>query len=184
MVRGADGDRSSMDAASFAALFDEFVAGPAGTVGYEPWGKNLWFEDGDLCAALLRTERRYNWPFAFTFAIGHTFLRTFLDDTPLRRSHNVPEYPLTLQPSEARRFVDRPVYEPANLLSWPRETMRDGAVEQQLEAIGRALVSVTPRLATRFTPAVMLALLESEGENAWAERRWIEDYRRAADRGS
>jgi hypothetical protein len=51
-----------------------------------------------------------------------------------------------------------------------------------LKEIGEALAATGPLLAVRLTPEVVLHELERHGEGAWAEQRWIEDYR-ALQRG-
>lgn len=80
-------------------------------------------------------------------------------------------------PSRASDLLDGGSYTPMNLWRYPREAMADAAVADQLEAIASELVRCVPLLPSVLTPDVALALIERDGEDAWCERRWIEDYR-------
>jgi hypothetical protein len=55
-------------------------------------------------------------------------------------------------------------------------------VSRTLGKIGRALAEGVPQFAERLTPEALLREIERRGEGAWAEARWIEDYRRFLDR--
>jgi hypothetical protein len=166
-----------MKAAEFEMLFDEHVATPAASVGFERWGKDLWFERDGVRAALLRTELRYIWPFEFTLVIGHSCLRDFDDSLPAPRSRDVSEYPIKLRPSDAVGLRHGLQYKPWNLGKYPQEMMQDGIVEEQLMRIGRVLVDSAPRFVCDVASEVVLAALLRDGEGAWCEQRWIEDYR-------
>lgn len=169
-----------MDAASFEERFRVLVAEPATTVGFERWGKDLWFERDGLRAAVLRTEPRHQWPFRLTLVVGHNCLRDFDDRRPPPRSREPSEYPVKIRPSDAQSLVRRLRrwrYEPYNLGRSPGDEMDDQHVDRQLEVIGTALVKAAPQLADRLTPRAVLDELTKRGEAAWAEQRWIEDYR-------
>jgi hypothetical protein len=71
----------------------------------------------------------------------------------------------------------RRLYEPHNLGHWPADEMDDRQVRRQLSRIGEALRKAGPLLPERLSPQVVLRALERHGEGAWAEARWIEDYR-------
>ena len=165
-----------MEASRFDGLFVRHVVGPAERAGFARWGKGLWFERQGLRAALLRTELRYIWPFAFTLVVGHDCLRDFDDRLPAPRSRNPSEWPVKLRPSLARDLVDGWTYLPWNTGRWPADTMEDKVVAEQLAAIGDALAASFPEVIEHLTPAAVVQQLRRNGDSAWCERRWIADY--------
>jgi hypothetical protein len=175
-----------MDAATFGAYFEELVLPPALDVGFEPWGKSLWMERDGLQVGVLRTELRNTWPFQLTLVVRHDCLRDFEDRVPPPRSRNVSEYPVKAPPSKAKAVAKRYRYRPYNLGSYPSDMMDLGGdranVSRTLGKIGRALAEGVPQFAERLTPEALLREIERRGEGAWAEARWIEDYRRFLDR--
>jgi hypothetical protein len=175
-----------MDAATFGEYFEELVLAPASDVGFEPWGKSLWMERDGLHVGVLRTELRNSWPFQLTLVVRHDCLRDFKDRMPPPRSHDVSEYPLKAPPSKAKAIAKRYRYRPYNLGNYPSDVMDvDGdpaTVRRTLDTIGRALAEGVPRFAERLTPEALLREIERRGEGAWAEARWIEDYRRVLAR--
>ena len=65
-----------MDAATFDRLLVEHLVEPGSPLGFERWGKSLWYEHPDgMRAGVVRTEGRNLWPFKLTLAIGHAGLR-------------------------------------------------------------------------------------------------------------
>jgi hypothetical protein len=134
-------------------------------------------ERDGLRVAVLRTERYHMWPFSFTLVAGHDCLRDFDDRRPPPRSRNPSEYPVKAKPSDAKRLLKRYRYEPHNLGRWPADEMDDRHLPRQLSRIGGALQEAGPLLHRRLTPEVVLRELERHGEGAWAEARWMEDYR-------
>jgi len=146
-------------------------------VGFERWGKSLrWQHESGLRAAVLRTDRRYTWPFELTLVVGHTCLRDFEDRLPPHWSRGVPEYPVKARPSQATRLLVDFRYQPWNNWHCPRDQMADAIVEQQLEAIGQEVARCAPLLPKALTPGLLAEQIRNHGENAWCERRWIEDY--------
>lgn len=55
--------------------------------------------------------------------------------------------------------------------------MDDRHLRRQLSKIGVVLEEVGPLLPRCLTAEIVLRELERNGEGAWAEARWIEDYR-------
>jgi hypothetical protein len=170
-----------MDAASFDALFQRYVVRPACAVGFEPWGKSLRYESHGLRAALLRTDLRYTWPFAFTFVAAHSFVRDFDDRLPFPWTREPNPYPVKLRPTATPALLDGYRYEPDHLKFWPQDEMVDGTVEAQLDQIGRALVTTGPELPSVLAPDIVLRQLIAGSRGAWAEERWIADYQGALD---
>ena len=166
-----------VDATKFSEHFEELVAEPARRGGFESWGKGLWMQHDGVRVAVLRTETRNIWPFRFTLVAGHDCLRDFDDRCPPPRSPNPSEYPVKTRPSDARRLLKRYRYEPHNLGRWPADEMDDGHLRRQLSEIGGVLEEVGPQLPRCLTAEIVLRELERNGEGAWAEARWIEDYR-------
>ena len=166
-----------MKAVEFDPLFQELLAAPFAAIGFEAWGKSLRWERDELRVALLRTELRNDWPFEFTLAVRHVFLRDFDDRKPAPWSRNPSEYPFKLLPSRVSSLLIDPRYEPMNLGRYPGEAMSEVAVVDQLSTIADELVRCVPLLPRALTPAVVLEAIERHGEDAWCERRWIEDYR-------
>ena len=52
----------------------------------------------------------------------------------------------------------------------------DETAADQLREICRALTTTFPAVVDVLTPAVLRKQLARRGEDAWCERRWIEDY--------
>ncbi len=168
-----------MRSEEFGALFGPLVVEPLVEVGFEPWGKSLWFTADGLRAALLRTDRRYVWPFQLTLVVGHDCLRDFEERLPAPRSRNVSEWPVKWQPSQATQLgTARWRYTPWNLGTYPQDTMVDGTVAEQLREIANALIEAMPRLLVSVSPEQVLRRLHGQQSPAWCERRWIDDYER------
>jgi hypothetical protein len=54
--------------------------------------------------------------------------------------------------------------------------MGDDTVNAQLQQMGATLAEHLPNLS-RITPRKVLAAIRRDGENAWCEQRWIDDYK-------
>jgi hypothetical protein len=165
-----------VDAQRFGELFERLVAVPVAAVGFERWGKGLRWESEGLRVAVLRTELRNIWPFAFTLVVGHAFLRDFDERCPAPWSRNPSEYPIKARPSEIAQLVRKFRYEPWNLGRYPQDEMSDRKAESQLERMGEELVRWVPVMPERLTPLVVLEGIRIRGEGAWCEQRWVEDY--------
>ncbi|WP_417541271.1 hypothetical protein [Microbacterium maritypicum] len=152
------------------------MAAPAQTVGFERWGKRLWYEQDGLRVVLLRTELRNSWPFKLTLAVGHSCLRDFDGRQPAPRSASPSEYPIKIKPSQTAYLTDKYRYVPLNLGRWPSDVMSDDTAEAQLQQIGAALAEHVPSLSRELTPQRMVASIKRYGQNAWCEQRWIDDY--------
>ncbi len=169
---------------AFESLFSQHVAEPARAVGFERWGKRLWFERDGLRAALLRTELRNVWPFELTLVVGHSCLRDFKGRQPAPRSGSPSEYPVKIKPSQTERLTTGYRYVPHNLGRPPSDVLGDDTADAQLRQIGAALVEHLPSLSSCLTPQKVLAAIRRDGENAWCEQRWIDDYKTELSRGS
>ena len=170
------GQSGAVRAADFDLLFDSLVVEPTASAGFQRWGSGLWFEVGGLRAALLRTELRHTWPFAFTLVVGHTCLRNFVGQTSAR-SRNVSEWPIKVRPSQAPELATAGWrYRPYNLGRYPQDRMTAGEVQSQLAAIERGLSATFPAIVDQLTHTLMVEQLKRNGEQAWCEMRWIEDY--------
>jgi hypothetical protein len=161
----------------FESLFSRHVAEPAQAIGFERWGNRLWFERDGLRAALLRTELRNVWPFKLTLVVGHSCLRDFKDRQPAPRSASASEYPIKIKPSQTAQLTTGYRYVPHNLGRWPSDVMGDDTVDAQLQQMGATLAEHLPNLSRILTPQKVLAAIRRDGENAWCEQRWIDDYK-------
>lgn len=178
-----------MDAETFSGHFEQLVVQPAAQAGFVPWGKSLWLARDGVEIAVLRTESRHMWPFELTLVLRHDCLRDFKDRVPPPPSRDPSEYPVKAPPSRAGKLVKRYRYRPYNLGRFPSDEMPyagdEHAVRERLRAIGETLVEATPLLVHRLTPDVLVREIQRRGEGAWAENRWLEDYRSyLAARGS
>jgi hypothetical protein len=161
---------------AFESLFALHVAEPARVVGFERWGKRLWFERDGLRVALLRTELRNIWPFELTLVVGHSCLRDFKDRQPAPRSASPSEYPIKIKPSQTAQLTTGYRYVPHNRGRWPSDVIGDDTAEAQLQQIGATLAQNLPSLSRDLTPQKVLAAIRRDSENAWCEQRWIDDY--------
>lgn len=166
-------------ASEFDVLFERDVVDVVASVGFEPWGKSLWFSTGGMRAAVLRTELRSQWPFRLTLVVGHDCLRDFEDRCPAPRSRNVSEYPIKVRPSDADALLGDWHYQPWNQGRCPADELSDEQVESQLASIGRVLTAAFPAIVNVLTPERMLDEIGRHGERAWCERRWMSDYQAA-----
>lgn len=179
-------DTEGMKAAEFDPLFQRLVARPLAEKGFEPWGKSLFFQQDGLRAALMRSELRSTWPFAFTLLVSHDCLRDFDGRMPAPKSRVVNEWPIKMNPLDAPSLLGKWTYRPYNLNHGPKLEMRDGLVPEQLAEITRSIQATFPAVIPKLTPSVMLAQLREhgdilkDGQQAWCERQWIEDYRAAS----
>jgi hypothetical protein len=114
--------------------------------------------------------------FELTAVITHTFLRDFDDRRPAPWSRNPSEYPIKMKPGEISNLLNGFRYEPWNLGRVPRDQMADSTVADQLRHIGQELVACLPLLPGLLTPQVMVDAIHAGGEDAWCEKRWLEDY--------
>jgi hypothetical protein len=161
---------------SFHELFARHLAEPVAAVGFRPWGKSLLLEDGLMRVAVLRTERRSNWPFEYTLAVSHLCLRDRTDRLPPPPSREPTDWPVTAPPSQAVALAERFRYESPHGATWPHDRMDERHLERQLTTIADALIAAVPRFAKALAPRVVLDQLKRRHTDAWIELRWIEDY--------
>lgn len=168
-----------MDAATFDRLMVQHLVEPLAPLGFERWGKSLFYEHPDgMRAGVVRTEGRNIWPFRLTLAIGHARLRDFQDRVPAPRTTDLNQWPIKVAPSSATDLLKRRWrYRPHNrgLHGWPGDVFADETTADQLRQIRIALTATFPAVVDVLTPAVLRKQLVRRGEDAWCERRWIED---------
>lgn len=169
-----------MRADDFTERFERLVAAPLAAVGFEPWGRSLWYERDGIGAALKRVELRNLWPFELSLLITHTGLRDTHDRPPGTRPKNPTDYPIAIAPSAASDLLGRRWRYRSNFGRPPSDVMIERRVDRQLTAIATEVARTVPAVSGVLTPARMVDELRRHGEDAWIERRWIEDYERLA----
>lgn len=112
----------------------------------------------------------------------HTFLRPIENDDPAKKSIYVEDCPRKLTFDDFGGWF-RPVlnYRPENSGQWRIHDINFAEVDaEKLRAhLKKLLTTVTERVlpwAQTLTEEGELLQIKRFGENAWCERRWIEDY--------
>lgn len=120
--------------------------------------------------------------------IRHTFLRDYLHmnlNTELLT--NPTDYPFKIRPSKLRLYaLSDKKYDPINLglrLN-DYDVINYGLLGEQdeeelkieLNKIVKDLLIIGKTIMNFLTPEVSLELIKKNGEEAWIERLWIEDY--------
>lgn len=176
-----------MKADEFNALFDTHFAQPLISVGFEYIGKghSLRLTDDTRQLLILRAGGRMAMPgmMRTTICFRHTFLRPIASDDPYSGSIYVEDCPrkLTLADFGGWR-KPAPKYRPMNLGNWPRDDFpyADRNAEDVAQRLEHTLEKVRSRIvpwATSRTAREELDQIRRYGEDAWCERRWIEDYK-------
>jgi hypothetical protein len=116
----------------------------------------------------------------FVVCVRHSFLRT-LDKVPPKRFLTEPnEYPFKFRVSELSQEMHRGWrYSPCNLGHWKYDTIRFGDLTDAtppLDDIRYRITSYGIAWMDRLTPAEALNQLKRNGEEAYCEKIWIEDY--------
>ena len=172
-----------MRAAEFNAILDLVVTKTLEPLGFRPHGRSLRYDDGLAQAALLRTELRSTPPARLAFGYRHAFLRSYdteavLDEPPT----NLAEYPVKIAPSALPAVTTGAWrYTPMNLGRWPSDSidypnLTALQVHQQLVAVADTIATTFPQVRERWSPDRLRQDVIDDGENAWCERLWVEDY--------
>jgi hypothetical protein len=169
-----------MTTVEFNVLFESEVVVPLLEAGFKCRGKTLYWRDDERCLSLIRMGGRMQRPGAITYVacFRHNFLRDLNEVVPGPVSTEVFSYPFKFLPSEARAI---PEYHPMNLnfeteiidYSGTLSTVSDKLVSLRTQMIHNHLPS-----AKQLSPARVLDQIRRNGEDAWIEALWIEDYER------
>ena len=178
-----------MDTQSFNALFLEELAEPLRDHGLDRVGKGhtLRFLRGANDLRLLRLGGRLQVPGAMVTVIcfRHNFLRPVNGDDPSATTLYAGDFPRKHAVADFDSAPERgPAYRPHNLGRWPRDVFpyadaSEDDVRRHLTLLREAFATRILPWAAKVTPEHEFAQLRANGEGAWCERRWIEDYERA-----
>jgi hypothetical protein len=169
-----------MTTQEFNELFEIEVVAPLLEVGFKSRGKLLFWKDEVSCLSLIRMGGRFLCPNAITHVccFRHNFLRELNEQIPNPVSTEVFAYPFKFLPLETSAI---PEYHPMNLsfetesidFSGSASNVAERLVSLRVQMIHNHLPSAKLR-----TPELALEQIRRDGENAWIERLWIEDYER------
>lgn len=150
-----------------------------------PRSKGLVYTQGPTQVAFLRLGGRLARPGTITYFIGvrHAFLRDL--EGELTRSWTTEgfHYPFKFGLEEFRDFDESSwVYQPRNLnlpISRIGPFESEGSASSVLFQVCAFLMTRGPLLAKALTPLRALKELQRNGEDAYCEKMWLEDYRGA-----
>lgn len=169
-----------MDKQAFDTLFEQRVASRLGRLGFVSHGKTLTFFDARITVALFRLGGRMTAPGSISHILcfRHSCLRDRTETLPAAAPKEVFDYPYKFKPlGDAEKGL---VYRPQNLrydyerLQW--EDAEESAVLQKLDRVATVIEDSFLPWAQTITPARAMSDIAQNGENAWCERMWIEDY--------
>lgn len=169
-----------MTTEEFNALFESEVVVPLSEAGFKTRGKTLYWSDEERCLSLIRMEGRMQRPGAITHiaCFRHNFLRDLNEAVPSAASTEVFAYPFKFLPLEASAI---PEYHPMNL-SFETESIdysgSPSAVLDRLVSLRIQMVHNHLPSAMKLSPPRALDQIRQNGEDAWIEKLWIEDYER------
>lgn len=134
--------------------------------------------------SLIRLGGRLSRPgcISHTLCFRHTFLRPINTDEPVASSLEPSDYPFKLELNEfATANPDDLRYRPMNLGNWPRDRIEfneteSDAVRGRLERLVDRLAGVVVPWVDSMSPEAAADQIATYGEDAWCERRWLEDY--------
>ena len=177
-----------METGRFNTLFIEELAAPLRPHGVERFGKGhtLRFLHGEADLRLLRLGGRMHVPGAMVTVLCflHSLHRPVNGDDPDRAILYAEDFSRTHVISDFDMAPEHgPDYQANNLGRWPRDTFHyadatETDVRRHLAALRESFVSRILPWAAAVTPEHELAQLRANGEGAWCENRWIEDYER------
>ena len=172
-----------MTTEEFNELFESEVVTPLQAAGFRSRGKSLFWKDDERCLSLIRVGGRMQRPNAITHVgcFRHNFLRDLNGEIPNPVSVEVFAYPFKFLPLSCSAI---PEYRPMNL-SYEAESIDLGSTSDVLEK----LVSLRTQMvhnhlpsAKKLTPGMAFDQIRRNGEGAWIETLWVEDYQRFAAR--
>ena len=169
-----------MTTEEFNALFESEVVVPLSEVGFKVRGKTLYWRDEERCLSLIRMGGRMQRPGAISHVacFRHNFLRDLNEVVPSAVPTEVFAYPFKFLPLEASAI---PEYHPTNLNFKTESVDYSGSASALLDM----LVSLRTQMihnhlpsAKKLCPSRALDQIRRNGEDAWIEALWIEDYER------
>lgn len=176
-----------MDHLEFNGLFDEEFANPLIGLGFAfvRKTKSLRYQSGTRDLWIKRISGKWPHPGVARTAVcfRHVFLRPVGSDDPDSAKLIVDDFPRKLTFEDFESWLKPSLkYRPENLGRWSISDFAYG--EQTPKAVTKRLRKMRSLVETRILPWVSLVTEESElaeivkhGEQAWCERRWVEDYR-------
>ncbi len=170
-----------MERDEFDDAFQRLVVDALAGAGFRSKGKTVYFATPEVTVALIRLGGRMALPgsAAHVLCFRHTFLRGVQDDAPNLTTPS--DYVFKFLPSVLLGSPpDTWRYRPQNLGFDYDRLEYDALTPERAEA---ALVELASFLRNAFLPWAremspdrVVSQLRAHGEDAWCERRWIEDY--------
>lgn len=170
-----------MERDAFDQAFQRLVVDALASAGFRSKGKTVYLATPELTVALIRLGGRMALPgaAAHVLCFRHAFLRGVQDDTPDLTTPS--DYVFKFLPSALLASPpDTWRYRPQNL-GFDFEHLEYGAlpperVEAALVGLARFLSDTFVPWAREMSPDRVVSQLRAHGEDAWCERRWLEDY--------
>jgi hypothetical protein len=170
-----------MERDAFDGAFQRLVVDALARAGFRSMGKTVHFGTPELTVALIRLGGRVALPgsAAHVLCFRHTFLRGVQDDAPNLTTPS--DYVFKFRPSVLQASPPETWhYRPQNLgFDYERiayRELRPEQAERMLIELARFLSDTFLPWARDMSPERVVSQLRAHGEDAWCERRWIEDY--------
>lgn len=176
-----------MDHLEFNKLFDEEFARPLTARGFVLVGKtlSLRYQSGTRDLWVKRISGKWPHPGVARTAIcfRHSFLRPVSSDDPDSTKLIVDDFPRKFTFEDFDRWLKPNLkYRPENSGRWATSNFAYG--DQTQESVVKDLQKMRGLVETRVLPWVNSITEDGElsqiikyGEQAWCEKRWIDDYR-------
>lgn len=176
-----------MNNQEFNSLFDEEFAHPLVEMGFAfvRKTKSLRYQSGTRDLWIKRIRRKWPHPGIAMTAIcfRHSFLRPVSSDDQNSTNLIVDDFPRKLTFDDFDGWLTpKLAYRPENSGRWATSDLKYGDMEEK--AVRKRLRKMKGLVETRILPWTNTLTEHSElsqiskfGEQAWCEKRWVEDYR-------
>ena len=175
-----------MEKQEFELIYKQTFSDPLIELRFEYVGKTLSLRQvenfGEILIRRLGGKMTRPGSIATMVCFRHTFLRPINSDDPDERIKIISDYPYKLLWSDFENYPSTAVsYVSRNLDHYPldRFCFEDLPSPLVIEILKGFCEIVSDKIipwARSRTPEASLGYLETKGEGAWCEMRWIEDY--------
>ncbi|CAA6697042.1 MULTISPECIES: hypothetical protein [unclassified Lentimonas] len=174
---------ASISSEEFDELWSEKIVTPLLGLGFKESGKSLFIEKNQSSLALIRLGGRMSRPGAIchTFCFRHTFLRNLKEEVPQKFEKEVFAYPVKSEPSRISTIGKADWHYTPRNLNYPREHIdfskkQKNRIVTELQKLHDDLVIALNTLPNTLTPELLSQMIIQNGEAAWIEKMWLEDY--------
>ncbi len=167
----------------FQEHWTELIEKPLLSRGFKASGKTLYTENNECTLALIRLGGRKSSPgtICHTFCFRHSFLRNLNKEFPKKFEKEVFAYPIKFEPSkissigkEGWRYIPTNLNYPTERIDFSKK--KENHLIAELKQLQSDLLEACGFLPKILKSEVMEYQIRENGEDAWIERIWLEDY--------